>query len=108
METESPGASLEQGCRPELPAVGFTPGPWKATQHPYGAKPWVVNGPDRHPIAGSIGRGENALLIAAAPALYAALVEIASAVVTTDSGANAQTIWRLRSAARAAIKQATE
>lgn len=105
METSSPAASSKADVPTFSGEVGFTPGPWKASQHPYGAKPWVVNGPDRHPIAGSIGRNENAFLIEASPNLYAALAEIAGATVTTDSGANAHTIWRLRNIARDALSQ---
>lgn len=70
-----------------MTAHTHTPGPWTASQHPYGAKPWKVSAPGHTPyVAGSIARESNARLIAEAPAMLEALERAADCIEEeTDS-----------------------
>ena len=96
----------------------YTPGPWKAVQHPCEHKwAWTIEGPDG--VGQSIARmglvndaqavAANAHLIAAAPAMYEALqamVEVFPAVVKMTPYGVSMDISKLHDNAKTALAQA--
>jgi len=62
-----------------------TPGPWTAKQHPYGAKPWLIEAEGAHYVAASITQDADAALIAAAPDMISALHRCIAALAANDA-----------------------